>query len=323
MVDKILLQRGDLSEKSFKNNGTNNNGGISVAVSEGEGNLLQERDDGLYYGITAPANLQVQYVDAIGGIDAEGRGSRDAPVKTLNYAVNRLPSGTLGNYIFLKENQVHEVHNPTWFTTYDKSIELNRYGDITDSIEAAWNSNTTGWTSCAAAESKASEPILMVIPDYIIPAWPDKYCPTVGKLEHGHLLTMRGIKIGANFAGRPSVATSSWPWSSIFFGDGRIRVVECTILNAGAAGTWHFVNSHDANLSIHYLNTTLTSDSPDDYVTGVFPAITAVIEARDNGGAQHPSGLHWSTVTTAAVIKNSQRGALAPTTVIPNYTTNI
>ena len=53
MTDINLLQKGDLKTSDFTNDNSNNKGGIGVRVSTDNGNLLQQRKNGLYYGIEA------------------------------------------------------------------------------------------------------------------------------------------------------------------------------------------------------------------------------------------------------------------------------
>ena len=59
MADINLLQKGDLKTSDFTNDNSNNKGGIGVRVSADNGNLLQQRETGLYYGgIGAPNAVQ-------------------------------------------------------------------------------------------------------------------------------------------------------------------------------------------------------------------------------------------------------------------------
>ena len=54
MTDINLLQKGDLKTSDFTNDDSNNNQGIGIRLSSDGGNLLQQRKNGLYYGIKAP-----------------------------------------------------------------------------------------------------------------------------------------------------------------------------------------------------------------------------------------------------------------------------
>lgn len=120
---------------------------LSVKLSADAGNLIDMRDDGFYYGTTAPLNLTNQYIDAVAGVDQETAtaGTRDVPLKTIAYALNRLPSGVKAN-IFLKEGQTHHVYaeNPA---ECDGEILFLTYGPITDSAALTW---TYSWPASAS-----------------------------------------------------------------------------------------------------------------------------------------------------------------------------
>ena len=58
MTDINLLQKGDLKTSDFTNDNSNNKEGIGVRVSADNGNLLQQRKNGLYYGIEASKAVQ-------------------------------------------------------------------------------------------------------------------------------------------------------------------------------------------------------------------------------------------------------------------------
>jgi len=59
-------------------------------LSKNAGNLLEIRDDGLYYDITASYNLLNLYVDAVSGDDA-AEGTKEKPLKTLSRALAMTP----------------------------------------------------------------------------------------------------------------------------------------------------------------------------------------------------------------------------------------
>jgi hypothetical protein len=111
---------------------------VSVKLSADAGNLINMRDDGIYYGTTAPVNLTNQYVDAVAGVDQETdtAGTRANPLKTIAFALNRLPLGVTAN-VFLKEGQTHHVYaaDPA---ACDGDISLQTYGTITDSVALTW-----------------------------------------------------------------------------------------------------------------------------------------------------------------------------------------
>jgi hypothetical protein len=68
----------------------------SQLLSDASGNLLQLRDDGLFYGATPPPNFANQYVSSSTGNDSNA-GTIGAPLKTIRKALQNLPDGTAGN----------------------------------------------------------------------------------------------------------------------------------------------------------------------------------------------------------------------------------
>ncbi len=71
---------------------------LGVQLSEDDGNLLEIRDDGLFYGTNAADHLLNLYVDAEAGDDTN-IGSREEPLKTLAEAIKRTPNN--------KSNTIH------------------------------------------------------------------------------------------------------------------------------------------------------------------------------------------------------------------------
>lgn len=61
----------------------------SIPLSAGSGNLLEVREDGLYYGIQAPADISNLYVDSTGGLDTNP-GTKAAPLKTIAAALSKV-----------------------------------------------------------------------------------------------------------------------------------------------------------------------------------------------------------------------------------------
>lgn len=109
MADIILVQKSDLDPKSFKNNNSNGKGGISVAVSPDNGNLIGLRNNGLYYGIEAPADTRSLHVHPNG--DDAAAGTRAAPLRTIGEAIRRNQAGqryTIHIYEGDGEAAVHE-----------------------------------------------------------------------------------------------------------------------------------------------------------------------------------------------------------------------
>ena len=136
MANVILLQKGDLKKSDFTNDNSNNKEGIGIRVSPDKGNLLQQRKNGLYYGIEAPPNLANLYVDAINGVDqhpeeVEGAGTRAKPLKTFAYA-NKVAFDGTNRIIYLMADQDHVV--PSSAPAYIKSgyLTVRPYGPVFD-----------------------------------------------------------------------------------------------------------------------------------------------------------------------------------------------
>ena len=108
MADVILVQRGDLKESDFTNEHTNNAQGISVRISQQKGNLLEKRQDGLYYGVGAPPDLANLYVSTSLGNDSNA-GTREKPLKTIGEALRRIPNAPQTFHIWLKEGEHFEI----------------------------------------------------------------------------------------------------------------------------------------------------------------------------------------------------------------------
>ena len=62
-----------------------------IPLSSDTGNLIEARDDGLYYGITPPADVANLYVDNVSGSD-NNPGTRAAPLQTLAAAFAKVAS---------------------------------------------------------------------------------------------------------------------------------------------------------------------------------------------------------------------------------------
>lgn len=94
-------------EKTLTGNGRDKV--LQIKLSKQAGNLLQSKDDGLYYGTRAV--YPALFIDYANGSD-DNIGSRQFPLKTLKEAVNRNPSGVNVN-IYFKEDTDHIIDNTT------------------------------------------------------------------------------------------------------------------------------------------------------------------------------------------------------------------
>lgn len=103
-----------------------------VRLSSTSGNLLEKRSDGLYYGNTAPPELQNIYIDAVSGVDG-ATGTRADPVRTLQYALSLGASGIDRN-IFLYEQQTHYVDPANCAVFRGGQWQIMPYGPLSDAL---------------------------------------------------------------------------------------------------------------------------------------------------------------------------------------------
>ena len=133
MTDINLLQKGDLKKSDFTNDNSNNKEGIGVRVSSDNGNLLQQRKTGLYYGIEAAPDTANLYVSSSTGDDSNA-GTRTAPLKTIREAFLRNSVGTIF-YVHLYENDTHDVLSSWGRFGTGKVVTFKPYGDVFDALQ--------------------------------------------------------------------------------------------------------------------------------------------------------------------------------------------
>lgn len=77
---------------------------LGVKLSSDGGNLIEVRDDGLYYGQEAPADLSSLYVSTSLGNDSNA-GTRAAPLKTVGEALSRYKNSPVTYSLFLRAGE--------------------------------------------------------------------------------------------------------------------------------------------------------------------------------------------------------------------------
>lgn len=120
----------------------------SIPLSSDEGNLIQAREDGLYYGITAPADISRQYVSASKGNDTTGDGTRSKPWKTVQRAIDVIASRQAsGSYvIYLRAGETFSLVRNNWLGNGTFSVQFTFYDD--PKYGDAYDRNGY-WVSCA------------------------------------------------------------------------------------------------------------------------------------------------------------------------------
>lgn len=106
----------------------------NVRLSTSPGNLISVRGDGLYYGITAPANVAALYVDAVNGSDipSPDMGTRANPLRSI--AAAAFLQKETGSYeIFIYEGQSHQISTSSQVVLQGgQDVLIRPYGPLTD-----------------------------------------------------------------------------------------------------------------------------------------------------------------------------------------------
>lgn len=136
----------------------NPDGSVGLAVSTDAGNLIQLRDNGVYYGISPKPNVQKLYL-ANDGNDSND-GTRESPLATVGEALRRIvASNSVGSFtIALKAGHTFRFPDDRvnfWYGTM--TINFVFWGD---SIYQDWDTNH-GATYEPAAASDLNRPTLI------------------------------------------------------------------------------------------------------------------------------------------------------------------
>ena len=81
----------------------------TIPIDPDGNNLARVTENGILVTFAAPADVQAQYVSSTTGNDANA-GTQDAPLRTIRYAVSRLPDYTSGT-IYLKAGDTFDVED--------------------------------------------------------------------------------------------------------------------------------------------------------------------------------------------------------------------
>lgn len=78
-----------------------------LTVSPDNGNLIEVRNNGIYYGTSAPEELRNLYVSSVSGNDSNP-GTREAPLRTIQAAVDKLIDSPVRYTIWLHKEETFE-----------------------------------------------------------------------------------------------------------------------------------------------------------------------------------------------------------------------
>ena len=191
------------------------------------GQLLQYRaqPDGsckIFYGIEPPANLANQYVDPVNGQDTN-TGTRASPLRTIKYAMDRLPQGTRGR-IHLHEDATHYLKSSER-TSLDKTLYFSTYGADTDVAKATWDADSSGWEWFGWQNSPKAR-IEFIADGLIGGSEPGKHKAQCLEALNGYSINFSGVL----FVTAADVNMTNQPyWRSAMTGNGDIILTDCAI----------------------------------------------------------------------------------------------
>lgn len=132
------------------------NGLIDVKLSNDKGNLLETRDDGLYYGVVP--KVSSYYVSNTTGSNANS-GTQQQPFKTLEPVLKKLKAGQRVT-IFLDENDTHEWRS-SWGTFNGLNFTMRPYGEVFNHV----TNETTVFTANNYRSAELKRPTLVLVAD--------------------------------------------------------------------------------------------------------------------------------------------------------------
>lgn len=100
-----------------------------VKLSTDYGQQLQLRENGLFYGIVAPADIANLYCNING--DDENEGTEEKPLKSLDGALKKIADRNVGGSytIYLQAGQTFKQSKGFYFSAFGTSINIQYYGD--------------------------------------------------------------------------------------------------------------------------------------------------------------------------------------------------
>lgn len=93
-----------------------------LTVSPDAGNQIEQRNNGIYYGTVAPDEVRDLYVSSVSGNDSNP-GTREAPLRTIQAAVDKLKDTPVRYTIWLHKSETFEwVHKDLQYPTITFSV---------------------------------------------------------------------------------------------------------------------------------------------------------------------------------------------------------
>lgn len=276
---------------------------LGVNVSPDAGNLLEMRENGLYYGD------QVEqpdfYVDAIGGDDDTGIGTYEKPFRTLNKAIESLPVKKTGLRIHLKEEQTHVCKLLPY--TVSSSVHIIPYGSKVDALWRRYKNEDNGhanegfWQVYETTEYKSIAPTINFV--------------VVKKSELGGVegssnqfiwvenadLRIDGVKFRYSDPQNFGV-TPLQQWRNLFGGlSGSIMFSDCEMDNSNSGRRWNLFSDHDGSVTFKLWGFNVTN-RPNEIAHIGAKMNLEIIGGNAEAGNVVGDGLHVAYVLTAPEI---------------------
>lgn len=195
---------------------------VDQMASLASGNLLRYNTNGLYMALEAAANVAQQYVSSSTGSDSND-GSRATPLKTLAYALSRLPANTTG-VIYLLETDtfpVRALNDPTtWGATISyygsvlstglSNVTIAPYGPQTDN----YNALAVGSIGFAGWQVNAAPRPILEFGHYMFNGKPVGCTVSLGSIA-GQRGSVLGCDVRVTPECRAAVTAANSPWTGV------------------------------------------------------------------------------------------------------------
>ena len=278
--------------------------------SKDAGNLLSCHADGLYYGITPPADVVNQYVDPVNGSDTNA-GTRASPLRTIMRALDRLPSGTRGS-IHLVDNATH--YFPSSQRKYlDKDVYMYPYGAATDAAQATWDVAVSGWQWIGWQNSPKAD-IAFRYDEERGATEPGKMFGMCITVQQGHYLHLKGINCITPALNNVSAISF---WQASISGNGKVVMTDC----AANTPKWPLFSSSPEDSPTLSLDAVDHVGAGDVFELGSGGRITVDVFDRP-AGTTNPQGLLYNNGASPAYYAGKVHARMTAIPMSPNFNAN-
>ena len=310
----LASQKAEAESKAYTDAQILDKANFCTILSGDSGQLLQYRNTPqgcrIYYGVEPPANLANQFVDPVNGRDTNN-GSRASPLRTIARALDNLPTGTRAS-IRLHEDAIHYLKSSER-RSLDKTVWFYTYGSDTDSAQAQWDADLSGWSWFGWQNAPKAQ--IEFVNDALIGG------SELGKHKAGHLEILNGQSLhlmGVKLVTAPDVnMTSQSFWRSALSGNGDIIMVDCAI---DAQSLPVFGSSPDQQPRITLNAVDVVGSSP-LFVLGSGGKIAVAAYGRP-AGRTNPQGLLYNSGLPIASYAGKVQDRLTAVPASPNFDAN-